>query len=280
MFQGRFDTFVGCLIITNTITMFVQLQFHGQAANASLGLEYSDWKFATLVFQGFEFFFSAIFLVEFLLRVYVYRCGFFLEAFNVLDAIIVPLTALDTFVISNLEMTFSNVSFIRLIRMFRVVRAFRVMRTMGHFKELRLLMHTIVASVLALFWSMLIMFIFQLMTAILLCQTLHDFIVDPTAELEMRLWANQHYGDGLKSLYTVFELTFSGCWPNYARPVIEQVHPFYVIIFAVYVTAVVFAMTRIVSAMFLKETLQQASHAAEMMVKEKALDTRVIMADL
>merc|ERR1712032_1327183 len=42
----------------------------------------------------------------------------------------------------------------------------------------------------------------------------------------------------------------------------------------------VFAMTRIVSAMFLKETLQQASHAAEMMVKEKALDTRVIMADL
>merc|ERR1712060_68056 len=131
-------------------------------------------------------------------------------------------------------------------------------------------MHTIVASVLALFWSMLIMFIFQLMTAILLCQTLRDFIVDPTAEMEMRLWANQHYGDGLKALYTVFELTFSGCWPNYARPVIERVHPLYVI----------FAMTRIVSAMFLKETLQQASHAAEMMVKEKAHDTKVIMANL
>merc|ERR1712127_765440 len=98
---------------------------------------------------------------------------------------------------------------------------------MGRFKELRLLMHTIVSSFFALFWSMLVMFIFMLMTAILLCQTLHDFIVDPTEELEMRLWVNQYYGDGLKALYTVFEMTFSGCWPNYVRPVIEQVHPLY-----------------------------------------------------
>jgi len=265
--------------MANTAIMFVQLQHYGQIANASLGVDSSEWANADQVFHVFELFFSAIFLVEFLVRVYVYRCAFFNEAFNILDAIVVPLTAVNTFVIPSLEMTFSNVSFVRLIRVFRVVRAFRVVRTMGRFKELRLLMHTMIASVLALFWSLLIMFIFQLMTAILLCQTLHDFIVDATEELEMRVWVNQYYGDGLKAFYTVFELTFSGCWPNYARPVVEGVHPFYGVVFATYVMAVVFAMTRIVSAMFLKETLQQASNVTEMMVKEKANDTKAVMAN-
>merc|ERR1740123_2562971 len=99
--------------------MFVQLQYSGQVANASLGLDYSHWAHADHVFHGLDMFFSAVFLVEFLLRVYVYRCGYFTEAFNVLDAIVVPLTALNTFVISYLEMNFSNVSFVRIIRLFR-----------------------------------------------------------------------------------------------------------------------------------------------------------------
>jgi len=154
----------------------------------------------------------------------------------------------------------------------RVVRAVRMIRTMGYFKELRILLNTIVASCMAVCWGMLLLFIFQMMAAILLCQTLHDFIVDETAEFESREWINRKYGDGAKALWTVFEITFSGGWPGFVTPVIEKVSPLYALVFVPYVVVVVFAVIRIVSALFLKETLAQASQEAEQMVRERMKD--------
>eukprot|EP00419_Tripos_fusus_P002227 CAMPEP_0172687088 /NCGR_PEP_ID=MMETSP1074-20121228/21416_1 /TAXON_ID=2916 /ORGANISM="Ceratium fusus, Strain PA161109" /LENGTH=131 /DNA_ID=CAMNT_0013506499 /DNA_START=275 /DNA_END=667 /DNA_ORIENTATION=- len=67
----------------------------------------------------------------------------------------------------------------------------------------------------------------------------------------------------------MFEATFSGCWPNYARPLIEMVSSYYAIFFMAYAACVVFALTRIVSALFLKETFNQATAEAETMVRER-----------
>jgi len=77
------------------------------------------------------------------------------------------------------------------------------------------------------------------------------------------------YGDGFKSFWTIFELTFSGCWPNYARRIIEEVNPLYSVFYFIYVYVVVFVATRIVAALFMKETLAQYAQDAEMMVKER-----------
>merc|ERR1712129_260241 len=84
-----------------------------------------------------------------------------------------------------------------------------------------------------------------------------------------RSWVNTMYGSGHRALYTIFEMTFSGCWPNYVRRVIEEVNPLYAIFFVAYVAVVIFAMIRVISALFLKETLAQASHDTEMMVRER-----------
>jgi len=65
---------------------------------------------------------------------------------------------------------------------------------------------------------------------------------------------------------TAFEMTFSGCWPNYVRRVIEEVNPFYAIFFTLYISVVSFGMIRVISALFLKEALAQASHGTETMV--------------
>jgi len=87
------------------------------------------------------------------------------------------------------------------------------------------------------------------------------------------MWVNQMYGNGSKSFWTVFELTFSGCWPNYARRIIEEVSPLYSIFYFVYVYFVVFVATRIVAALFMKETLQHAAQDTEMMVRAQASKT-------
>merc|ERR1712045_835217 len=110
------------------------------------------------------------------------------------------------------------------------------------------------------------------MGACILSQTLHKFIVDDIEDKEIRIWVNKMYGSALKSLYTMFELTFSGCWPNYARPLIEDVSGYYALFFVAYVVAIIFVLTRIVSALFLKETFYQATAASEIMVREKKKD--------
>lgn len=151
---------------------------------------------------------------------------------------------------------------------------------MGHFKELRILLNTVLASCMAVCWGMVLLLIFQLMAAILLCQTLHDFIVDESADLATRKWVNNKYGDGAKSLWTVFEMTFSGGWPAFVTPLIEGVSPLYAFIFVPYVVVVVFAVIRIVSALFIKETLAQAGAEAEQMVRDRMKDVENTLKNL
>ena len=76
------------------------------------------------------------------------------------------------------------------------------------------------------------------------------------------LWVNRKYGTGSKALYTVFEITFSGCWPNYVSPVVMDASPWFAAFFIVYITFVVFFLIRIISALFLKETLAHAAQDA------------------
>jgi hypothetical protein len=67
----------------------------------------------------------------------------------------------------------------------------------------------------------------------------------------------------------MFEATLSGGWPNYARPVIEKASFLYGFLWTVYVVTVVFAVIRVITALFLRATLTAASHDEEMMVISK-----------
>ena len=53
--------------------------------------------------------------------------------------------------------------------------------------------------------------------------------------MEIRFWVNRMYGTSAKAVYTLFEVTLSGCWPTYARPLIEEVSWLYAIFFILYV---------------------------------------------
>merc|ERR1712008_99398 len=119
-----------------------------------------------------------------------------------------------------------------------------------------------------------------LISAIFLCQMLHDFIIDEHNDLATRIWINRMYGSGHRAIYTVFEMTFSGCWPNYVRPVIEDVSPFYAIFFVSYIAVIFFGLIRVISALFLKETLAQASHDTETMVWERQRNSQKLKGEL
>ena len=87
-------------------------------------------------------------------------------------------------------------------------------------------------------------------------------------KFETRSWVFQIYGTCTRSMYTVFGLTMSGCWPTHARLLVEEVHPGFALFFSVYASFVVFAVTRIISALCLRDTLAVAASDATMVARE------------
>jgi len=284
VFLGTYmATFINCCICANIATMIVELQMFGDIANASLGLERQhdwpnvvfgleekrDWSNASEIFTNIDRGFAILFCLELLLQLFAFRSKYFKSRANIMDTVIVVMTSLDVLVLTPLANTFGNVIVFRLLRLAKVARALKVARAVKSFEALRVLVATMYFSFMASFWSLVIMFALQIMGAVFMCESLHHFVVDPSNDLSTRMWVNSMYGDGLKSYWTIFELTFSGCWPNYARRIIEEVSPFYSIFYFVYVYVVVFVTVRIVSALFMKETLEQCAIDAEMMVKQR-----------
>jgi len=145
----------------------------------------------------------------------------------------------------------------------------RVLQSVKVFHKLKMLVNTVGASFLALFWSIVLLGIVMIMAALFLCQSCSSAVDDEAIPLDKRIWIYKMYGTSARSWWSVFELTFSGGWPNYARPLVEDVSSSFAVFFFVYIIVVVFAMFRIITALFLRDTLAFASRDAEAAVQEK-----------
>ncbi|CAJ1339974.1 unnamed protein product [Effrenium voratum] len=274
--NGPLDLMMGVIVISNAVLMFVQTQWLGATASASLGLPddpVSSWGAgAGQMFEDVETAYIIIYLIELVLRICVQRGRWVwtaeggVQVTNILDGLICILSAVTAFILTQSDV---NLSVARAMRLLRLTRTLRVMRVMTLFRPLRVLASTFVASIGALFWSMVLLMILKFISALLLVQSLHGFIVDDTQEFEARKLMNEYYGSGWRAVYSMFELTHSGGWPNYARPVVENVSVWYAWFFMGYVTLVIFAIIRIITAIFLKETLATAAGDAALAVQEK-----------
>jgi hypothetical protein len=262
----RIDTFACMAIMLNTVTMLFQLQYMGHLARLALGLESDDtsWPNAQRIFEVFEHVFNGAYLLELLLRLLVLKTHYFYDAFNLLDFGLVLMTSVQLYILRPLNhVAGSQVIVFRLLRFLRTVRVLRVVRVMRMFTELRILVQTFIASMRALLWSLVFLVFAILLGALFLSFSLHDHMMEDGLPHDDKLWLYKYYGDASRATYTLFEVTMAGCWPTYFRPLIEVVAGWYAIFVVLYVSIVVFALTRIIGALFLKETLLIASNDSE-----------------
>eukprot|EP00931_Biecheleriopsis_adriatica_P055264 TRINITY_DN32621_c0_g1_i1.p1 TRINITY_DN32621_c0_g1~~TRINITY_DN32621_c0_g1_i1.p1 ORF type:complete len:700 (-),score=106.70 TRINITY_DN32621_c0_g1_i1:133-2232(-) len=269
--QSRFDAFIGVIVLLNAIVMVLDLEWQGTAKAVLLGRqEQHGWEYAKDVIYVLEIVFTCIFVFEMLFRIYQHGRKCCLSLWNIFDSTIVVISCIDVFILTPLTSTsVSNVALLRLMRMTRLVRAFRIVRTLRLFKGLRVLLSACTSFLPSLFWSMILLTLLMTMCGLMIGNLLQEFIADPSKDIEDRLWVWLHYGTAYRAVYTMYEVTFAGNWPIYARPVLENVDQSFCLFFFLYVTLVVFAVTRVIAAIILRDTMEAAGSDAEVVIQER-----------
>eukprot|EP00928_Gymnodinium_smaydae_P076315 TRINITY_DN59315_c0_g1_i1.p1 TRINITY_DN59315_c0_g1~~TRINITY_DN59315_c0_g1_i1.p1 ORF type:complete len:555 (+),score=63.11 TRINITY_DN59315_c0_g1_i1:37-1701(+) len=252
----KFDIGMGIVIMANLCAMLAQLQLQGYEEGQKLGLDTFSVGSAgsSNVFVALDIIFNSLYIVELVLRVFVYRLTLFRSKLQTLDAILVIVLSLESFVLSG-----EAVPGLRLLRVLRISRIFKIVRFMTVFTELRVLLQTISWSVGSLGWSLLMLAFIIMASGTLMTQLVHEFVKDESNSVEQRTWLWENFGCVSSSAYVLFEATFTGSWFRYSRYMIEDINPLYAVFWVLYITVVNFAVMRVISALFLKQTMNAAS---------------------
>jgi len=266
------DFVAGVLVLLNSCVMLAELEAEGLAYGAQLGFGRGPTlEEVQPIFQSLDTAFVFIFLVELLFRVAIERWDFLRDLANWFDAALVLLGLADLLIFVQMAggSEAQNIILLRLVRVLKSVRAIRMLRTFRFLKGLRFLVKACYCFLPSLAWSMLLLFVFMCMGTLVLGNLLRDFIADETANMNDRLWVWDRYGTASRAMYTFYEITFAGNWPTNARPIMDKVNRFFVLFFTVYVTIIVFAALRVITAVFLRDTLDAARNDDEALITER-----------
>jgi len=265
------------LVVLNSLVMMVELELEGNAIGTRIGLvsEAMPYEQVSPIFESLDSAFVFIFLAELIFRAFVEWATFMKEFAFWFDFFLVAAGFVDMYIIMPLASAgglggeHKNIVLLRLVRALKALRAIRMVRTLRLFTGLRLLVKACQCFLPSLGWSMVLLGVFMSMGALVLGTLLQDFILDPTQSLDDRQWVWMRYGTAYRALYTLYEITFAGNWPTNVRPVLDRAGHGFVIFFVVYITIIVFAVIRVISAIFLKDTLDAANNDAEHLVVER-----------
>jgi len=271
--KSGLDYFAGFLVLMNSMVLLLQFEMEGRTVGLTVGLSDGPaWEQVIPALQIVDIIFVFIFLVEWLIRISVERWQFVKDYANLFDTILVLGGLVDTYI--NLAFVgetsaSKSIVILRLMRAMKSFRAIRMVRSLRFFRGLRVLVKACQCFLPSLCWSMVLLLMFMAMGALMLGNLLQSFVDDDDQDLDDRQWIWMHYGTAYRALYTFFEITFAGNWPTNTRPVLEKVNHGFAIFFVCYITLVVFAIIRVISAVFLKDTLDAAQNDAEALVVDK-----------
>ncbi|CAK9022734.1 Sodium channel protein type 11 subunit alpha (NaN) (Sensory neuron sodium channel 2) (Sodium channel protein type XI subunit alpha) (Voltage-gated sodium channel subunit alpha Nav1.9) [Durusdinium trenchii] len=278
--------------------MVLDLECQGNQAGLDAGIiGLNVWSGFEPAINVMEHCFAVAFLLELCYRVYSERCKYFKEGMNIFDTVLVAVACIDLYILTPLLATssFNNTSTLRLLRTVKLVRAVRIVRALRLFRGLRLLIKACSSFLPSLCWSMALLGLFMMMGALFMgnlppgCQPLFGKgRVDDVSgflprDVPRRFPAQTFRAPGSSEIRRVDE-------------VLEYVGHGFVIFYLLYITFVVFAVPRrfrrrspvghraafspswpspstevirVISAIFLRETLEAANNDAEMLVQEQ-----------
>merc|ERR1712061_758261 len=108
---------------------------------------------------------------------------------NIFDLLVVTLGVFDTLTTNSGKGAARDVTFMRSLRLLRIAKILRMVRVMRFFAELRVILNSVLGSLLSLFWAfvmlLLIYYVFGLLFVQGVIQTLADGTLPAAAESDV-----------------------------------------------------------------------------------------------
>lgn len=274
-----FESVICSIIVINTLIMAFETQYYGLQLGYDLGIRTYDlpaskaWPGAEYAWEISEWIFGPIFLIELLIKLTGMKLAFFLDIWNIFDAVTVIAWLIDTVLRGFWPI---DPMLLRLAKLGRLLRLMRLVRKLKGFDALYILTTALRGSVTVLLWSFLMLFLLQLIFALFLQRIVQETIVggDRLPAVQEQLFL--YFGTCSRSLLTMFEITL-GNWPPVARILQDHVHEAFCAFSILHKITVGYALIAVINGVFLKETFSAAENDDKIMMRntEKKRDQHI-----
>eukprot|EP00927_Polykrikos_kofoidii_P054992 TRINITY_DN49308_c0_g1_i1.p1 TRINITY_DN49308_c0_g1~~TRINITY_DN49308_c0_g1_i1.p1 ORF type:complete len:693 (+),score=134.49 TRINITY_DN49308_c0_g1_i1:326-2404(+) len=251
----NFDLGIACVIFINAIFIGIQAEWAAQnPGNAD-----------PIVWQVLRVFITGLFTCELFLRFFA-EGAFLLSPknsfilWNVFDVTLVSLAILDE-ILALIAFENMNTSTVRLLRICRLIRALRIIRVMRFFRDLRVMVFGILSSLKSLMWAIvlliLIMYIFAVLFVQVAAEERQSMQVGTYPSDSQQLNVDSmalaiHFGSLPRAIATLYMSMCGGLdWGIAAEP-LTAVHPLFAVLFALYISIIVFCVLNIVTGVFVE----------------------------
>lgn len=288
--SGRhYEALSGILILVNAVYIGWQTQhlaeYYRDRANNGYRYELGD---SPVVFLILQISFTVLFAIELLPRWIAHGfVDFFMTDerwWNILDVIVVAngiveavLDIMERITQNETDNILQNVSAMRLLRIVRAVRVVRVIRVMKFFRELRMMVYSILGSLKNLLWVVIILGV----TFYLFGVTFTAAVINNMEGWSLQDWnaaANHNllesFGTVDRSALTLF-MTMSGGndWSVY-YDVLTCLPIFYRWFFLGFITFTLFAIVNIVTGVFVEAAMQSNLKDRDIIAEEELQSKR------
>jgi len=157
-----------------------------------------------------------------------------------------------------------------MFRLVRLTRLLKLVRSIEHFDVLVLMVTAIKKSLLALGWSMMLLFTAHMIVALCICNILHmTYFPGKEAHAdETTLEVYEYFGTFTRAMTSTFELTLAN-WPVICRLLSEEISEWFSLWVLVHRFALGIAVIGVLNGIFMQETLRAAASDDDIMVRTK-----------
>lgn len=265
--SSSFGAFFASMVISNSILIGVSLEAQAVQGDNFAGQD---------LLLGFNIFYAAVFSIEAGMRLlsqgplaYVWQHSDW--AWNWLDMFVVISSWMELIVdmFSNSRTvggTNTNLRVFRLLRVGRLVRVVRVVRVVKFFRSLRTLVQSLVGTLKALVWSMVLLAMIIYIFAILFTDTVLGYLNEKPAAFDERL--DLFFGSLTSSVATLFRAISNGMnWGDGADALASiDGGMFWVMILYFYIAFCSFAVLNVMTGVFCNSAIKAAERDHEMQV--------------
>lgn len=223
------------------------------------------------IFKTLDVLFCGIFTVELCLRFLAFGWSFFIMEewqWNVFDLTVVTLQLSDILLHALCKTTAANPmdessSVLRLLRLIRILRLMRVLRLV---EELRTIVSSIVGSLKSLIWTLLLLMLLMYSCGVCITQVVADHLLQLSylgdhsgVHHAMTEDLKYFFGTLMRTVLTLFESVVGGLsWDAVVEPLLEDISPWVVPVFCIYIAFVIFAVMNSVTGVFCEKATAKA----------------------